>query len=330
LSTEAVTWAMDRAPMLLTEKDRPDTTSRHVLQALAEYARKDGSNARPSILRLQYRTGYDRRTVQRALRRLEEGKLITAEGVVYGCTKWRLALDLIRPDSDWTELEAEEEKLREAAAERKRRSRSKAVTDATPVTVTHSGDVTDEMSRTLRPDVTHSDGVTGVDVTSFNDGRHALNAALPVRNHPTTEPSGNHHYPAPAQNLPALWQPAPAAEVATAEPSWLEQLQAAMSASGINVPWKFEATEQLLVENDFKRLGIPLMIRYAIDAAASAQRGPFSSRFFYPGWRDIPTPVSQNIAPLQHKDRRQQEADGRLDRFAARAAARAAQRKEIS
>jgi hypothetical protein len=132
------------------------------------------------------------------------------------------------------------------------------------------------------------------------------------------------------QNLPVLWQPPAAAAVAPAEPGWLEQLQAAMSASGINVPWKFAGGEQLLVENDVKRLGIPLMIRYAVDAAAGAQRGPFSSRFFYPGWRSIPTPVSQNVAPLQPKDRRQQDADGRLDRFAARAAARAAQRKEIS
>ncbi len=316
--------------MLLTEKGKPDTTSRHVLQALAEHAHRDGGGARPSVLRLQYRTGYDRRTVQRALRRLEDGKLITAEGVVYGCTQWRLSLHLVRPESDWTLLEQEEENLREAAAERKRKSRAKGATGVTSVTVTHSDDVTDEMSRTLRPDVTHSDDVTGADVTSFNDGRHALNAALTIKNHPTTEPSGNHHYPAPVPNLPVLWQPPAVAAVTPAEPSWLDQLQAAMSASGIDVPWKFVGGERLLVENDFKRLGIPRMIRYAIDAAASAQRGPFSSRFFYPGWRDIPTPVSQNIAPLQPKDRRQQEADGRLDRFAARAAARAAQRKEIS
>jgi DNA-binding transcriptional ArsR family regulator len=330
LSTEAVKWAMDDAPMLLTEKGKPDTTSRGVLQALAEHAHRDGGGARPSVLRLQYRTGYDRRTVQRALRRLEDGKLITAEGIVRGCTQWRLALDLVRPESDWTLLEAEEEKLRADAAERKRRSRSKAVTDAAPVTVTHSDYVTDQMSRTLRPDVTHSDDVTPGNVTHSASGRHALNAARTIRNHPTTEPSGNHHHPAPAQNLPVLWQPPVVAAVVPAEPSWLDQLQAAMSASGINVPWKFEGSEQFLVENDFKRLGIQVMVRYAIDAAAGAQRGPFSSRFFYPGWRSIPTPVSPNIAPLQPKDRRQQEADGRLDRFAARAAARAAQRKEIS
>ncbi len=316
--------------MLLTEKGKPDTTSRHVLQALAEHAHRDGGGARPSVLRLQYRTGYDRRTVQRALRRLEDGKLITAEGVVYGCTQWRLSLHLVRPESDWTLLEQEEENLREATAVRVRRHRAKRVTHSDDVTVTHSDDVTE-------PGVTHSASVRndvevryGADVTHSDDVRNARNAALTIKNHPTTEPSGNHHYPAPVQNLPVLWQPPAAAAVAPAEPSWLDQLQAAMSASGIDVPWKFIDGERLLVENDFKRLGIPRMIRYAIDAAASAQRGPFSSRFFYPGWRDIPTPVSQNIAPLQPKDRRQQEADGRLDRFAARAAARAAQRKEIS
>jgi len=320
VSTEAVKWAMDDAPMLLTEKGKPDTTSRHVLQALAEHAHKDGSNARPSVLRIQYRTGFDRRTVQRALRRLEDAKLITAEGVVYGCTKWRLSLQMVRPESDWTLLELEEEKLREAAAERKRRSRAKGVTDATPVTVTHSDDVTEQMSRTLRPDVTHSDDVTGVDVTHFNDGRHALNAARTIRNHPTTEPSGNHHHPAPLPNLPAVRVGAEV--VGDHRPQWLAQLQAALSASGIDVPWKFQGDEQLLLQNDVQRLGIPRMVRFAVKAAQGAQRGPFSSRFFYPGWRDIPTPVDPNVVPLQAKSKQQQETDDMFDRAAERALAR--------
>ena len=76
MSTEAVTWAMDHAPMLRTEKGKPDTTARHVLQALAEHASPTGTDAHPSVLRIQYRTGFDRVTVQRALRRLEKGGLI--------------------------------------------------------------------------------------------------------------------------------------------------------------------------------------------------------------------------------------------------------------
>ncbi|NUP24133.1 MAG: helix-turn-helix domain-containing protein [Streptomyces sp.] len=332
MSNEAVKWAMDDAPMLLTDKGRPDTTARHVLQALAEHAHKDGTNAHPSVRRLQYRTGYDERTVRRALRRLEGGNLIKADGTVRSCTRWTLALHLVRPESDWTDLEVAEELFRAAAAERKRRSRAKAVTHSASVTVTHSDDVTGEMSHTLRPAVTHSECVTEGDVTHSASGRHALSAPRTIRNHPTTEPSGNHHYPAPAQNLPVLWEPAAVAAVVEepAGPSWLQQLQTAMSASGINIPWRFDGDEQLLVENDVRRLGLQLMVRIAVDSAAGAQRGPFSSRFFYPAWRRTPTPVDQNVTPIQPKSRQQQDTDAHFDRFAARARARAQQRKEIS
>lgn len=174
-----MTWAMDRAPMPRTEKGKPDTTGRHVLQVLAEYAQSDGSNAHPSVLRIQYRTGYDRTTVQRALRRLEKAQLIAKDGSVDGRTRWRLAVGLARPASDWSDLEREEDAFRAAAAERKRRSRTKGVTDATPVTVTDSECVT----------VTDAESVTG-DVTDFTPSRHALNAS-PSR----TERRPNHHQP---------------------------------------------------------------------------------------------------------------------------------------
>jgi hypothetical protein len=162
VSHEAVTWAMDDAPMLLTDKGKPDTTSRHVLQVLAEHAHPNGGGARPSVMRIQYRSGYDRRTVQRALRRLEDGNLITPEGVVNGCTVYRLALKLKRPASDWAGLEAEEVRQRDADAERQRRSRAKRVTHSDDVTVTDAESVTDldchalsvPTSRTQNPDVT--------------------------------------------------------------------------------------------------------------------------------------------------------------------------------
>ncbi|RYJ29382.1 hypothetical protein CU044_2123 [Streptomyces sp. L-9-10] len=179
-------WAMDDAPMLLTDKGKPDTTARGVLQALAEHAHKNGTGAYPSVLRLQYRTGYDRRTVQRALRRLEDGNLIEADGMVNGCTRWKLNLKVVRPASDWADLEAEEESFRSAAAERKRRSRSKAVTHADSVTVTHSNDVTDG-------DVTHSPSgrhaLEQRDVTHSASGRHARNAALTIKE-PSVQPPG--------------------------------------------------------------------------------------------------------------------------------------------
>ena len=184
MSHEAVKWAMDDAPMLLTDKGKPDTTARGVLQALAEHAHKDGSGAHPSVLRLQYRTGYDRRTVQRALRRNETGGLIAATGETNGRTIWKLALHLKRPASDWADLERAEEEERGAAAERKRRSRSKAVTHSPSVTVTHSDAVTEG-------GVTHSASAGHAlevrDVTHSASGRHALNAALTI-SEPSVQP----------------------------------------------------------------------------------------------------------------------------------------------
>lgn len=179
MSNEAVDWAMDHAPMLRTDKGKPDTTARHVLQALAEHASPTGANSHPSLIRTQYRTGYDRSTVQRALRRLEAGKLIEKDGTVDGRTRWKLAMHLRRPPVDWEALEREENEFRSAAAERKRRSRQKSVTHGTPVTVTHAKAVT----------VTHAESVTG-DVTHGTPSRHALNAQ-PSR----TERGPNHQQP---------------------------------------------------------------------------------------------------------------------------------------
>lgn len=177
-------WAMDDAPMLRTPAGKFDTTARHVLQAMAEHANSKGGNCHPSAIRIQYRTGYDRRTVQRAWRRLEAEKLIEQDGMVQDRIRWQLAMDLRRPESDWEDLEREEGASREAAAERKRRSRAKHVTHSNDVTVTDEKSVTD-------PDVTHSESgrhaVEVRDVTHFKSGRHALSAAV-TTNEPPVEP----------------------------------------------------------------------------------------------------------------------------------------------
>jgi hypothetical protein len=183
VSTEAVTWAMDHAPMPRTEKGKPDTTARHVLQVLAEHASPKGTDAHPSVLRIQYRTGYDRATIQRALRRLEKADLIFRDGAREGRTNYRLAMEVYRPATDWGDLEREEDGFRAAAAERKRRSRSKTVTHAESVTVTDSKSVT----------VTHAESVTA-DVTHAESGRHALK----VRSS-RTERSPNHQQPSDNQ-----------------------------------------------------------------------------------------------------------------------------------
>lgn len=171
-------WAMDQAPMPRTDRGKPDTTARHVLQVLAEHASPTGTNAHPSVLRIQYRSGYDRATVQRALRRLEKAGLIAKDGTTDGRTRYNLALKLRRPATDWTDLEREEDDFRAAAAERKRRSRAKGVTHAESVTVTDSEGVT----------VTHAESVT--------DECHALK----VRSS-RTERSPNHQQPSDKQLL---------------------------------------------------------------------------------------------------------------------------------
>lgn len=183
MSNEAVKWAMDDAPMLRTDKDKPDATARHVLQVLAEHARPDGTNSHPSVLRIQYRTGYDRTTVQRALRRLEKGALIVKDGTTEGRSRWKLNMTQRRPATDWADLEREEDLDRAAATERKRRSRAKQVTHTESVTVTGAeyGTVTDAESVTDPMSRTQSTAVT-----DFKYGRHALSAALTTNNRQTT------------------------------------------------------------------------------------------------------------------------------------------------
>lgn len=177
--------------MLLTPAGKPDVTARYVLACVAERADKNGRNAHPSIADIRYRTGMDRSTVQRALRRLEMGELLQRDGSVGGCTRWILAMDVKRPASDWKAIEADEEAGRAAVAERVRRHRAKAVTHseavtetgATPVTdadVTHSEFVTEAVvtnpESVTTADVTHPEGVTEPDVTHSAPVSNAPNA----------------------------------------------------------------------------------------------------------------------------------------------------------
>jgi hypothetical protein len=145
VSVEAVKWALYDAPMLLTPAGKPDTTARFVLVVFAECAHKDGSNAYPGPARVKFATGLDIRTVERVVRRLEDGKLLVRDGLTSsGSVKWRLNMDLQRPESDWEEIEAEREAEREAVAARVRKHRA---------------------GRTPEPPVTDPASVTGVDVT---------------------------------------------------------------------------------------------------------------------------------------------------------------------
>jgi DNA-binding transcriptional ArsR family regulator len=74
MSIEAINWALNTAPI---PTDRKDAAALAVtLIALANHAGPDGSEAFPSVERMQRYTRLSRRTVQRALRSLEELGLI--------------------------------------------------------------------------------------------------------------------------------------------------------------------------------------------------------------------------------------------------------------
>jgi hypothetical protein len=142
---------MNDAPMLLTDRGKPDTTARFVLSALAEHAHPDGTNAYPGVPKIQHKTGFSRRTVQEALARLEKGGLIVATGMKGETVNWTLSMHRKRPGSDWDVINAETEKRKAATAERVRRHRAKDVTPSNSVTseadVTLFGDVRNAVER---------------------------------------------------------------------------------------------------------------------------------------------------------------------------------------
>jgi hypothetical protein len=204
VSIEAVKWALDDAPMLRTDAKKPDTTARAVLVALAERAYADGSNAYPSLFEIRWRTGYDRATVQRALRRLEVGGLIVSEGPSkHDTTKYRLVMSCRRPESDKQELKDKDEHERNEAAKRQAKVRNKKeVTDAKSVTVTDAesvtGSVTDAESE--------RHGFKSRDVTDAESERHGRNAARTVMGEPSY---GTVLEPPPSETPPTSESPPP-------------------------------------------------------------------------------------------------------------------------
>lgn len=123
---------------------------------------------------------------------------------------------------------------------------------------------------------------------SFEHGNPVNSAGEPPLE-PSTEPSENHHNnPGAEEDRP----PAPRGEGGSRDPLWLTQLQDAMSAAGINLPWKFIGDDMTRLHNDIKRLGIPLMVEDAVKASEGAEKPPFSSRWFYDRWHAIRTPIA--------------------------------------
>jgi hypothetical protein len=196
MSYQAVQWALHDAPMLRTEKGKPDSTARFVLVDLAEHAHDDGTSTFPSPLHIQWATGLDERTVDRALRRLEKAGLIARDGTTRaGAVRWKLALELTRPESDWAEIEAARAAEREATAARVRRHRAKNKGSDVDKSVDNSPEavaVTDSASVTAGA-VTHSASVRtdSASVRNALSVRDVTHAAPPEPSVGTTK--GNHH-----------------------------------------------------------------------------------------------------------------------------------------
>jgi hypothetical protein len=170
--------------MLMTEKGKPDSTARQVLGILAEKANEQGRNSHPSVLRIRYATGLDDRTIERALLRLERGKLIEDAGRTYsGTRRWNLAMHRVRGQSEWDDLVADAEAAKQLESDRRKARRHRATSaDSSRVRDAECGHpgVSVPMSGTQSADV--RDAESGI-----RDGKPPEPPEPPV-NHPHNHP----------------------------------------------------------------------------------------------------------------------------------------------
>jgi hypothetical protein len=110
VSVEAISWALNLAPVPADRGGQPSSACKFVLVGLANHAGPDGTGAFPSVARLVRYTGLSERTVRTCLDRL------AAEGIISPCDPgivaarikradrrpqgWDLDLSLVRDDLD--------------------------------------------------------------------------------------------------------------------------------------------------------------------------------------------------------------------------------------
>ena len=110
VSVEAISWALNLAPVPVDRGGQPSSACKFVLVGLANHAGPDGTGAFPSVATLVRYTGLSERTVRTCLDRLE------AEGIIRPCDPdivaarikradrrpqgWTLNLTLVRDDLD--------------------------------------------------------------------------------------------------------------------------------------------------------------------------------------------------------------------------------------
>lgn len=114
MSVEAISWALNLAPVPADRNGQPSSACKFVLVGLANHAGPDGTSAFPSVRTLIRYTGLSERTVRTCLDRLQHGGLIRPcdPAVVAAKIKradrrpqgWDLNLALIRADFDEAEM----------------------------------------------------------------------------------------------------------------------------------------------------------------------------------------------------------------------------------
>jgi pyocin large subunit-like protein len=81
VSVEAISWALNLAPVPANRGGQPSSACKFVLVGLANHAGPDGTGAFPSVATLVRYTGLSERTVRTCLDRLE------AAGIIFPATR---------------------------------------------------------------------------------------------------------------------------------------------------------------------------------------------------------------------------------------------------
>ncbi len=92
MSVEAISWALNRAPVPADRGGQPSSACKFVLVGLANHAGPDGTGAFPSVATLVRYTGLSERTVRTCLDRLE------ADGIISPCDPDLIAARIKRAD----------------------------------------------------------------------------------------------------------------------------------------------------------------------------------------------------------------------------------------
>lgn len=160
-------WAMDVPPML-RENGRVDREAHHVLVVLARWAKKDGSDARPSLTTLADRTYMTERATAAALDRIQAHGLISKMADLNGTTVWQLNLKVRKADSTLLDKRRDRARLANAKRQQKYRDKQRATPEESTAqavdravdnsSVTPSGSVTSNAVGERH--VTPSEGVT--------------------------------------------------------------------------------------------------------------------------------------------------------------------------